>query len=106
MGSRVAWVLVVAGLALGSGAATASADPPGAGQTTTGTVTSNGTEFPFILHTPSSGAPGKPVPLVVMVHGAQTTADQEMRVTGFNQVADQEGFAVLYPDVSAMEAQA
>jgi poly(hydroxyalkanoate) depolymerase family esterase len=69
-------------------------------------VTSNGTQFPFILHMPGSSDAGRPVPLVVMVHGAQTTADQELRVTGFDALADQEGFAVLYPEVSATDAQA
>jgi poly(3-hydroxybutyrate) depolymerase len=41
------------------------------------------------------------VPLVVMVHGAQTTAEQELHATGFNRVAQREGFVVLYPDVDA-----
>jgi poly(hydroxyalkanoate) depolymerase family esterase len=106
MGPRIViWALVVAVLALGPGVASAASDPPAPGQTTTGTVTSNGTEFPFILHTPGSHHTDKPVPLLVMVHGAQTTADQEMRVTGFNQLADREGFAVLYPEVDATGQQ-
>ena len=32
----------------------------------------------------------------------QTTAEQEMRVTLYNQLAEREGFVVLYPDVDAL----
>ena len=40
-----------------------------------------------------------------MVHGCQTTAEQEMRLTLFNQVAEREGFVVLYPEVNAVEPE-
>ena len=90
-------MLVVALLALAAG--TARAD-------TTGSVTSNGTVFPYILHAPATYDSNKPVPLVVVVHGAQTTADQERRVTGFDTVADENGFAVLYAEVDATDASA
>ena len=97
MGRGLRTLLVAALLALT--ASPAQAD-------TTGTVTSNGTEFSYLLHTPATYDPATPVPLVVVVHGAQTTADQERRVTGFDALADQEGFAVLYPEVDATDAQA
>jgi poly(hydroxyalkanoate) depolymerase family esterase len=107
MGPRVVGrALVIAVVAAVAGAASAAADAPAPGRTTTGTVTSDGTQFPYILHTPPRNEGQTPVPLVVVVHGAQTTADQEMRVTGFNALADREGFAVLYPEVDALDAHA
>src|SRR3954452_23744085 len=98
MVGRAAGVLVVMLLALALAPGVANAAPK-SGQTSTGSITYDGREYPYILHTPGSYKPGKPVPLLVMVHGCQTSADQEMRVTGFNQLADEQGFAVLYPDV-------
>src|SRR4051794_41788955 len=74
--------------------------------TTTGTVTSNGTEFPYILHTPVTYDPAKPVPLVVVVHGAQTTAEQERRGTGVGTPADDNGLAGLFPEGDATDPPA
>ncbi|NEU58964.1 PHB depolymerase family esterase [Halorussus sp. MSC15.2] len=37
-------------------------------------------------------------PLVVMLHGCSQTADQFREETRMNEVADSEGFAVIYPD--------
>lgn len=80
----------------------AATDPPDPGQTTSGSFDFNGGDYRFIRYVPRSVAKGKRVPLVVMVHGAQTTATQEIHATGFNAVAEREGFVVLYPDVDAI----
>ncbi|MEA2125700.1 MAG: hypothetical protein QOI80_2482, partial [Solirubrobacteraceae bacterium] len=81
-------------------------DPPDPGRTEAGTVVSNGTEYSYLRYTPTSYRPGRPAPLVVTVHGCQTTAEQHMKSTLFNKVAEREGFVVLYPDVDALgEAQ-
>ncbi len=103
---RRAWGLtvVVALLACAPANAAEGTDPPDPGQTTSGTVTSNGTEYPYLLHTPTTYVPGSAAPLVVVVHGCQTTAEQEMELTLFNQLAEREGFVVLYPEVNAAEA--
>src|SRR3954465_7965978 len=100
MRSALAALVVV--LALPPGVAAAAPDPPDPGQTTTGTVTSNGDDYPYILYTPTSYTAGRPAPLVVMVHGCQTTAEQHMKSTLYNRVAEREGFVVLYVDVDAL----
>jgi poly(hydroxyalkanoate) depolymerase family esterase len=94
--------MVVALLACLPGAATAAPDPPDPGETTSGTVTSNGTDYEYVLYTPASYVPGRAVPLVVVVHGCQTTAEQQMKASLYNRLAEREGFVVLYPDVDAL----
>jgi poly(hydroxyalkanoate) depolymerase family esterase len=94
--------VLLAVLALTPGVAAAAPDPPDPGQTTSGTVTSNGDDYRYLLYTPTSYTPGRPVPLVVMVHGCQTTAEQHMKSTLYNRVAEREGFVVLYVDVDAL----
>src|SRR4051794_30272207 len=88
-----------------SSAATAAARSSDPGRTTSGSVSFRGTEFPYLLYTPKAYKRNKAAPLLVMVHGCQTTAEQELRVTGYNQLAEREGFVVLYPDVDAIGRQ-
>ena len=84
------------------GVAAAAPDPPDPGQTTSGTVTSNGTDYRYLLYTPTSYVPRRRAPLLVMVHGCQTTAEQQMKANLHNRLAEREGFVVLYPDVDAV----
>jgi poly(hydroxyalkanoate) depolymerase family esterase len=100
-GRRVTGALVIALLACAPGVA-AAADPPDPGQTTSGTVTSNGTDYEYGLYTPTSYVPGRAAPLLVMVHGCQTTAEQQMKANLYNPIAEREGFVVLYPDVDPL----
>jgi poly(hydroxyalkanoate) depolymerase family esterase len=86
-------------LALLPSIASGATDRPEPGRTTEGTVTSNGTEYPYLLHTPASYKRRQGAPLVVVVHGCQTTAEQEMELTLYNRLAEREGFVVLYPEV-------
>ncbi|GAB09680.1 putative esterase [Gordonia araii NBRC 100433] len=55
----------------------------------------------YLVYTPRSVSQASrgTVPLVVVVHGCQTTARQQMAATRYNDIADREGFVVLYPDV-------
>jgi poly(hydroxyalkanoate) depolymerase family esterase len=85
--------LLMAGCTGNGGDASQSAD------TTTEIFHSN----PFgmyrgLVYVPASANRGAPVPLVVVLHGANTTAEQERAVTLFDQVAAREGFIVVYPD--------
>ncbi len=52
----------------------------------------------YRLHLPSGFEPGKPVPLVIALHGAGGNGLIMEVLTGFDQVADANGFAVAYPD--------
>jgi poly(hydroxyalkanoate) depolymerase family esterase len=87
--------------------ATAAAEPPpsGPGQISTGTVTSNGTAYPYLLYTPASRQADRPAPLLVVAHGCQTTARQEMELTRYNDLAEREGLVVLYPEVDELGRQ-
>jgi polyhydroxybutyrate depolymerase len=64
----------------------------------TGTLIHDGIERTYILHIPSSYDESKPVPLVVALHGGGGNAEHQRRVSGFNQLADEQGFIVVYPN--------
>ena len=83
------------------GIATAAAGRPGPGKTTRGTVVSNGDEYRYRFYTPESYSSGHRAPLVVVVHGCQTTARQEQAISRYDRLAERKGFVVLYPDVDA-----
>jgi len=83
------------------GVATAAAERPSPGKTTRGTVISNGDEYRYRFYTPRSYEPGHRAPLVVAVHGCQTTAKQEQAISRYDRLAERKGFVVLYPDVDA-----
>jgi poly(hydroxyalkanoate) depolymerase family esterase len=71
----------------------------GHGATTHGVTNFKGDRFPYLLYTPTSYRQGRAAPLVVVMHGCQTTAAQEQQITRFDLVADRHGFVVLYPEV-------
>ncbi|SIR22648.1 esterase, PHB depolymerase family [Haladaptatus litoreus] len=52
--------------------------------------------FDYWKYVPDSAGAGSP--LVVMLHGCTQDADQFRVETGMNEVADEEGFVVIYPD--------
>jgi poly(hydroxyalkanoate) depolymerase family esterase len=74
------------------------------GTTSTGSVGRSLSEYPYRVYVPASYQPGSKVPLVVMVHGCQTSAEQQQNASLIDEVADREGFIVLYPDVNPIEA--
>src|ERR1700704_4472864 len=85
------------------GYGTASAHPiPGTAQTFT--YGSGVTAHPYIVYTPRGWKPSDRLPLLVMLHGCQTTAYQQMEANLYNPVADRKHFVVAYPEIDAIEA--
>jgi polyhydroxybutyrate depolymerase len=71
-----------------------------------------GQQRTYSLHTPPSYQPGQPMPLVLAFHGSGQQGKEMAAQTGLNQLADQQGFLVVYPNglrqkwnVSGMEAE-
>ncbi|MEA2168015.1 MAG: hypothetical protein QOF76_1315, partial [Solirubrobacteraceae bacterium] len=87
------------GLVLGVGPA-AAADPPDPGTARSFTFG----DYSYIVYVPTTYDAAKPAPLVVMTHGCQTTAEQQMKANLYNVVAEREGIVMLYPDVTDAEA--
>lgn len=58
----------------------------------------NGFRRTYLLHIPAGYTAQKKFPLVVVVHGAFDTAKGMEKFSGFSQLADREGFVVLYPN--------
>ena len=87
----VLWmILACAGLFV-----TACAHRPGV--TARHTVTDEGRKLAYRLFTPAQ-APRDGVPLVVALHRFADNADRMAAITGFDAIAEREGFAVVYPE--------
>ncbi|HTV17301.1 MAG TPA: PHB depolymerase family esterase, partial [Polyangiaceae bacterium] len=56
-----------------------------------------GVERAFIYHAPAGLDPNAPAPVLIVAHGFEETAADMVAITGFDSVADREGFVVLYP---------
>ncbi|MGN6472775.1 MAG: extracellular catalytic domain type 1 short-chain-length polyhydroxyalkanoate depolymerase [Mycobacteriales bacterium] len=92
-------VLAALAVALMPCAAVAAPSDLGNGKTTHGVTNFKGDRFPYLLYTPTSYRTEQAAPLVVVMHGCQTTAAQEEQITRFDKLADKHGFLVLYPEV-------
>ncbi len=78
-----------------------SANPPvePTAQTVEGTLrTADGRDRTYRVYVPSSAKPGEPVPLLVAMHGGLGSASQFEENSGFDGVAEANGFIVVYPD--------
>jgi polyhydroxybutyrate depolymerase len=64
----------------------------------TRTLTHDGLKRSYILYVPASVNWSQPIPLVFVFHGGTGNAESAIRMSGFNQVADQNGFLVAYPN--------
>lgn len=64
---------------------------------TNGTIVSSGIERKYILYVPRSYDRARPVPLVISLHGAGAWPAQQMEMSGWNELAEKEGFLVVYP---------
>jgi polyhydroxybutyrate depolymerase len=88
---RIGWLvfLALAGLAL------AAAAPPPVEERT---ISAGGRARTYRLHVPPGLARDKPAALVLVFQGGEGDGLSAERLTGFDAVADREGFLVAYPD--------
>lgn len=61
------------------------------------TVTSGGLERRALVHVPSDVAPGRPLAVVLNLHGSGSNPEEQMARSGLAATADQEGFVVVAP---------
>jgi polyhydroxybutyrate depolymerase len=52
----------------------------------------------YLIHLPEGYDPSRPMPLVVVIHGAFDTAEGMETFSGFSDLADKEAFIVAYPN--------
>ncbi len=62
-----------------------------------GSIVSSGAKREYLLHVPRSYDRGKPAPLVISLHGAGGWPTQQRNLSGWNRLAEREGFIVVYP---------
>lgn len=95
--------LIVLSCFLWSAPSHAAAGPkPGSVETLTWGTGDNAHRY--LVYTPDGFTPKQQLPLVVMLHGCQTSAYQQMKANRYNQLADRRGFVVAYPDIDSTEA--
>jgi len=68
------------------------------------TYGSGPTANPYLVWTPKSYYRKRQAPLLIMLHGCQTSAAQQMHSNLYNRLAGQNGFVVAYPDVDSLDA--
>jgi polyhydroxybutyrate depolymerase len=61
-------------------------------------LTHNGRIRTYIVYVPASVDAAKPVPLVFVLHGGTGNAESAVGTSGFDGVADKNGFVAVYPD--------
>ncbi len=86
-------ILVLAGWLFGA----PRLSQPGASGDQNGSVVYQGRKRNFLLHIPEKVRGKKGVPLVLVLHGGGGTPEAVARLTGFSELADEEGFIVVYP---------
>jgi len=64
---------------------------------TNGSVISSGEERRYLLHVPESYDPSTPVPLVISLHGFAQWPAHQSQLTGWTELADENGFIVVHP---------
>lgn len=62
-----------------------------------GSLVSSGETRHYLLYVPKSYDPAQPVPLVITFHGFASWPAHQARISGWNDLADEQGFVVVYP---------
>src|ERR1700688_1141436 len=65
---------------------------------TTDTIISSGEKREYLLYVPKSYDRAKPTPLVINLHTSMSWPSSSMAISQWNQVADEHGFIVAYPE--------
>jgi poly(hydroxyalkanoate) depolymerase family esterase len=76
---------------------------PGAARLQHQRLSVGGDVYDYGVYVPPSRRAGSAVPLVVVLHGCATTADQQAPASKYNAIAEQHRFVVLYPDVDPVD---
>ena len=71
---------------------------PGTDNDYSASIVKGSLERTYTVHVSSSYDPGKPTPVVIVLHGGGGTGKGMVRLTEFNALADAENFIVVYPD--------
>jgi polyhydroxybutyrate depolymerase len=66
------------------------------------TLTFGGLQRSYILHISVPFDNSQPLPLVFDFHGGEGNAQSQMRMSGFNALADEKAFIVVYPNGSGL----
>ena len=66
------------------------------------TLTFGGLQRSYILHIPVAFDNSHPLPLVFDFHGGEGNAQSQMSMSGFNTLADEKTFIVVYPNGSGL----
>jgi poly(hydroxyalkanoate) depolymerase family esterase len=64
-----------------------------------------GEDYPFVVYVPVGYSANSAPALVVVLHGCNTTASQQLAASEYDTLADRNRFVVLYPDVDALDAE-
>src|SRR4029077_17492981 len=64
---------------------------------TNGSIVSSGKPRSCLLYVPPSYDRSRPTPLVISMHGAAGWPAQQMNLSGWNRLAESQGFLVVYP---------
>ncbi|MDQ6818576.1 MAG: PHB depolymerase family esterase [Actinomycetota bacterium] len=84
-------------------AVTSQSSAPGAGRYQHTRLDVGGDIYHYAVYVPSGYRSTSAVPLVVVLHGCSTGADQQAAASRYDPIAEQHRFVVLYPDVDPVD---
>jgi polyhydroxybutyrate depolymerase len=64
---------------------------------TNGKIVSSGQDRTYLLFVPTTYDPATPTPLVICIHGFAEWPAHQMQISGWNDLAEEYGFIVVYP---------
>ena len=65
-----------------------------------GTVVTSGEMRKYLLYVPKTYDRSRPTPLLISLHAAALRPQAQMEISGWNQLADEHGFIIVYPSGS------